>query len=339
MVRRWSCASFAAILKELRRDAGLTVLAAAEATAYGNYERWESGQTRVGAQHVRSLALAFGVTDELWLLVYAWLADRLVPRPGKATVDLAHANLPRVVRDLPQDAIDLGPHKELVIEASRHLDLALLCLIGRYRRHERVRLAPVKRSPLPSRQPAVSVLEAAYGDVILSAARLVGRELMRVGLDPATMTETRGAALVDNLAPMFWSPEAFDALAGELTGPLADEARRLADLLRIARDRWDAVLDAPGSDRAPNEDVERLANLVAQRLDQLFREPAPGAAGQEVVPDSDAAILSELAAIYERVATHWEEQARRELAEGLDRLGVDELFEGLDLVAGASGGG
>ncbi len=38
---------FRLILKELRRDAGLTVLATAEATEYGNYERWESGATRV----------------------------------------------------------------------------------------------------------------------------------------------------------------------------------------------------------------------------------------------------------------------------------------------------
>lgn len=183
------------------------------------------------------------------------------------------------------------------------------------------------------------MLEATYGDVILPAARLVGRELIRVGLEPGRAAESSGPALVANPAPMFFSPEVFDALAGELTGPLADEARRLADLLRLARDRWGAVLDAAGGDPAPDEDADRLANLVLQRLAHLFREPAPGAAGNEVVPDSDAAILSELAAIYERVATHWEEQARRELAEGLDRLGVDELFEGLDLIAGASGGG
>lgn len=241
------------------------------------------------------------------------------------------------MRDLPQDTIDLGSHKDLVLEASRHLDLALLCLIGRYRRHERVRLAPVKRSPLPPRQPAASVLEAAYGDVVLSAARLVGRELIRVGLPPERAAETSGPALVANLAPMFCSPDALDVLAGELTGPLADEARRLADLLRIARDRWGAVLDAAGGGPAPDDDADRLANLALQRLAQLFHEPAPGAALQEPVSDSNAANLSELAAIYERVATHCEEQARRELAEDLDRLGVDELFEGLDLIAGVSG--
>ena len=43
-------------MKELRRDARLTSLAAAEATAYGNYERWESGATRVGAQHLDAIA-------------------------------------------------------------------------------------------------------------------------------------------------------------------------------------------------------------------------------------------------------------------------------------------
>ena len=225
------------------------------------------------------------------------------------------------------------------MEESRHLDLALLCLIGRYRRHERVRLAPVKRSPLPSRQSSVSVLEAAYGDVILPAARLVGRELIRVGLDPGSAAESGGPAPVTTLAAMFFSPEAFDVLAGELTGPLSEEARRLADLLRIARERWPAVVAAAGGDLAADEDVDRLDNLVLQRLAQLSQEPAPGADGQEPVPDSDAAILSELAAIHERVATHWADQSRRRLAEGLDRLGVDELFEGLDLVAGASGGG
>ncbi len=37
---------FRAILRELRQDAGLTILAAAESTEYGNYERWESMVSR-----------------------------------------------------------------------------------------------------------------------------------------------------------------------------------------------------------------------------------------------------------------------------------------------------
>lgn len=336
---RFPIYSFAAILKELRRDAGLTVLAAAEATAYGNYERWESGQTRVGAQHVRALALAFGVTDELWLLLYAWLADRLAPRPGKAAVDLIHVNLPRVVRDLPQDTVDLGPHKDLVVQASRHVDLALLCLLARYRRHDRVRLTPVPRAALPSRRPAISVLETAYGDVIVPAARLVGRELLRYGLQPGRAAAGSRPAVVANIAPMLSSPEAFEALAGELRGPIADEARRLADLLRDARDWLAAVLEGATGQMATPEDVDRLAaDMATQQLDRLHEMLLP-AARREALPEVDPAMVAELAAIYERVATRWAEQARRELTEGLDRLGVDELFEGLDLVAGASGGG
>ena len=98
---------FRAVLKELRRDAGLTVLAAAEATGYGNYERWESGQTRVGAQHLRSLAEAFAVTDELHLLLYAWLVDRLSPKPGEPPKALRLDELRRFVRHAPDQVIDL----------------------------------------------------------------------------------------------------------------------------------------------------------------------------------------------------------------------------------------
>jgi len=33
----------------------------AEATGYGKYERWESGQTQVGGQYLTTIADAFGV--------------------------------------------------------------------------------------------------------------------------------------------------------------------------------------------------------------------------------------------------------------------------------------
>lgn len=75
---------FGAVLRELRRDAGLTILAAADATAYSNYERWESGQTRVGALHLRAIAEAFAVVADLGLLLYAWALDQLSPTNGQA---------------------------------------------------------------------------------------------------------------------------------------------------------------------------------------------------------------------------------------------------------------
>lgn len=75
---------FRAVLRELRRDAGLTILAAAEATGYGKYERWESGQTNVGGQYLRSIAEAFAITDELHLLLYALVLDQLTPDGGSA---------------------------------------------------------------------------------------------------------------------------------------------------------------------------------------------------------------------------------------------------------------
>lgn len=77
---------FGEILRELRRGAGLTVLGAAEATEYGNYERWDSGVTRVGAQHLGAIAEAFAV-DDVAMFVYAWLVDRFSPMPKQGAVE------------------------------------------------------------------------------------------------------------------------------------------------------------------------------------------------------------------------------------------------------------
>lgn len=41
----------------------------------GNYERWESDQTRVGPEYLQKIAEAFGIDGDLWLLAYAWLVD------------------------------------------------------------------------------------------------------------------------------------------------------------------------------------------------------------------------------------------------------------------------
>lgn len=114
---------FGAVLRELRRDAGLTILAAADATAYGNYERWESGQTRVGALHLGAIGEAFAVGDDFGLLLYAWALDHLSPATGEPARRYSLADLRDRLRLVPDTEVDLGEHKALVIEPPRHLDL------------------------------------------------------------------------------------------------------------------------------------------------------------------------------------------------------------------------
>ena len=74
---RFPVYSFAAILNELRRDAGLAVLAAAPPPTATT-----SGGRR---PDVRALALAFGVTDELWLLLCT-----LAGRPARPPAGQGH---------------------------------------------------------------------------------------------------------------------------------------------------------------------------------------------------------------------------------------------------------
>jgi transcriptional regulator with XRE-family HTH domain len=327
---------FRLVLKELRHDAGLTVLAAAEATEYGNYERWESGETRVGAQHLRSIADAFGVTDERWLLLYAWLLDRLVPKPGKGAVDLAQVNLRRILRDLPKEAVDLGPHKHLVVESGRHLDVALLCLIARYRRRERVLLMPVGRSPLPDRQLGESVLRTTYAGDLADALRYLARRLFTWAQRGLISGDEMGSALVANLAPMLMSPEAFEALADEWEGPFAGNGRRFADLLRVQQRTLAAIMEGASGEPPTAEAVTRLAiDVAAGRLDRVY-EMVVSAARNDKLPEIDPALTDEPAPMYEGVTMRWEQLARHELAEDLERVGVEGLFDVLELVAETS---
>ena len=93
---------FSEVLRALRNESGLTVLQAAERTGYGNYERWESGDTRVGPEYLQTIAEVFGVEGDLWLLAYAWLVDRYTPKPGAGFFDFTPQRLKRVLRQLPR---------------------------------------------------------------------------------------------------------------------------------------------------------------------------------------------------------------------------------------------
>lgn len=232
---------FGEILRELRKEAGLTVLGAAEATEYGNYERWESGATRVGAQHLGAIVEALGV-DDVPMFLYAWLVDRFSPAPKQSAVDLAHVNFVKTYRQLPRTTIDLGERKDWVIEPARHADVALLYLVARYRRNQRVLLPPTARKRLPARASAIDVLTSAYGDVIDDVLRLAARVLLRAG----RADDCDARAAVANLAPMLSKPEAFEALADEVGGPLAGELRRFACLSRRVGDGLSQVLSQAG---------------------------------------------------------------------------------------------
>src|SRR5436305_8055227 len=165
---------FGEILRELRKGAGLTVLGAAEATEYGNYERWESGITRVGAQHLGAIADAFAVED-VPMFLYAWLVDRFAPTPKQGAVDLAQVNFTKVYRELPRTIVDLAERNDWVVEPPRHTDLALLYLVARYRRNQRMVLPPAARKPLPARAVDEDVPTSAYAGVIAAVGRLPAR--------------------------------------------------------------------------------------------------------------------------------------------------------------------
>jgi hypothetical protein len=333
---RHSVYPFGLILKELRRDAGLAVLAAADATEYGNYERWESGATRVGAQYLRIIARAFGVTDELWLLLYAWLVDRWTPAPGERAVDLARVNASRVLRDLPVDKFAADTTgTNLVLGSSRHLDVALLCLGARYQRGKQVVLMPVRRSPLPDRGPGESVLQATYADVEVDGLRRVSRALFARGGCGVESPEYEEPDLVPNMAPVLTSPEAFEVLADELAGPLATEARWFAGMLRTQQQTLRAMVGAArGEPVTPEAVAQFLEDVAVGHLDRVGDVLAV-AARSEGLWEVDPRLTAELAAMGQRVAARWARQSQRELADRLERLHIDDLFDAFHLVADA----
>jgi len=321
---------FGEVLRELRRDAGLTVLGAAEATEYGNYERWESGATRVGVQHLGAIAEAFGV-DDVPMFLYAWIVDRFSPAPGQSTVDLAQANFAKAHRQLPRTTVDLGERKDWVVESPRHADLALLYVVTRYRRNQRVALPSVARSPLPARAGDVDVLTSAYGDVIEDVVRLAARILLRA----ARSDDLDARAAVANIAPMLSKPEAFEALADEVGGPLADELRRFADLSGRVRDGLSEVV-AQAGDAARDRTVDEFAvRLAAGDVDAVAPTFA-AAIERGPLPEVDSGVVVDMEAMRERLESDIDAKVRREVIERSARLDLDDLFDALNVVSAAS---
>jgi transcriptional regulator with XRE-family HTH domain len=323
---------FGELLRELRKDAGLTVLGAAEATEYGNYERWESGATRVGAQHLGAITEAFAVAD-VPMFLYAWLVDRFSPEPKQGAVDLAQVNFAKTYRQLPRTTVDLGERRDWVVEPPRHADLALLYLVARYRRNQRVTLPPIARRPLPARA-GDDVLTGAYGDVVGDVVRLAARILLRAGRDDDLDTRTA----VANIAPMLSKPDAFEALADEVGGSLADELRRFADLSRRVQDGLSEVVAQAGDTATSGTVGELAARLAAGDVDAVAPTFAV-AIERGPLPDIDTAVVVDMQAMRARLETEIDSKVRQEVAERSATLDLDHLFDALDVVTAASRAG
>jgi len=324
---------FGEILRELRKEAGLTVLGAAEATEYGKYERWESSATRVGAQHLGAIAEAFAI-DHIPMFLYAWLVDRFSPSPGQSTVDLAQVNFDKTYRQLPRTTVDLGERKDWVVESPRHADLALLYLVARYRRNQRVTLPPIARRPLPARAADEDVLTSAYSNVVDDVVRLAARILLRAGRSD----DVDARAAVANIAPMLSKPEAFEALADEVGGSLANELRRFADLSRRVQDGLSEVVAQAGDTATSGTVGELAARLAAGDVDAVAPTFA-AAIERGPLPDVDTAVVVDMQAMRARLETEIDSKVRQEVAERSATLDLDDLFDALDVVAAASHAG
>lgn len=329
---------FGGVLRRLRNDAGLTVLAAAEATGYGNYERWESGQTQVGGQYLESIGEAFGVAADLHLLAYAWFLDRLSPQPGAPDLRLDRDELDRHLRNTPDATIDLRDDAPLVLVPGRHVDVALLALAARYGEHGIVTLPAVERAPLPPAATATPALVHLYGDAVVEATAAAGRALLARGIDG-----TPESLEVANVAPLLAEPATYERLANALDGidPTAAkptvafaastsyDARRFVELLPRLRDQMRELLVA--ADRpATDGDVEALTRqvLAGKPLAALRLVVRAGLRGH--LPPTDPSLTVELVAMRARLGRGWADAVAEETVVELRRASTVDAYEVLE---------
>lgn len=176
---------FSDVVRALRNEADLTVLRAAELTGYGNYERWESGQTTVRPEYLEPLADVFGIEGDLWLLTYAWLLDRYTPPPGGGRVEFTLKRLSGILRRLPKGSVVLGGHDQLAVRPMSHGQLAMACLVARYGpsyagADSPTVLMPTQRTPTAPLDGSTYIL-GCYTDVVGDLARHVARTFLLAG--------------------------------------------------------------------------------------------------------------------------------------------------------------
>ncbi len=327
---------FSDVLRALRNESGLTVLQAGEATCYANYERWESGQTRIGADHLVNIATALNVGEDLWLLVYAWLVDRFTPMPGSEPVELTGAALRRHVDALPKVEVDPGEDHAFALGALSHRDLAVVGLMARYERgyaaeETSLVLSPQERAAIPvSATRDAPVLASLYGDLMRDIGQYVARTFLLAGLN-----RLRGKVqdqVTRYTLLLLSEPEYLERLLASGAPPPDARGRGLNRLARLA------ARSAPRMRRLACRRLEELRQIeedargepvtleeVKAMIRQAARDDGPWASPAAadamappdlpaVIPDPDPQLSRELRALHDQV----DRAARRALAEELE---------------------
>jgi len=211
---------FSAVLRALRDESNLKPEDAAVRTTYPNYKRWESGKTPVRPDYLTLIADAFAIGDDLWLLLYAWLVDRLVPRPGQPAAQV-EKQLGELIPALPGGVVDLGEIAPFLGGPVAHAELAAGCFVARYgpgpsAPDEPIVVHPVRRSRVPSPvAPDAGVLRALYGEVLGEWMQFTALGGMLAGVGQAG-EERRDAAKRDAMAAML-APGGLDQVAALLS--------------------------------------------------------------------------------------------------------------------------
>ena len=328
---------FGEVLRGLRHQADVSILRAQELTTYGNYERWESGQTRVGADHLDNIGAAFGVGNDLWQLVYAWLVDRFVPLPGCEPVDISDAELRRQLSRLPQREVDLGEYADMALGPPTHTDVAVVGVIARYgcgyAGDRRLVLEATERTTVPTASSDVPVLARLYGDVLGDILRYVARTFLLGGFRVLPDAPQRQVHRYTWL--MLSEPELLTRLAAAGAPPpgvrkrgldwLAAVAARVAPLAqRLAYRQLEDLRRASEAVEGAPVSIEDVKDMVRQaaRDDVLWKSPSsPERLGElaesldiDALPEPDPKLNRQLRALHDLV----HRSARRAITEELD---------------------
>lgn len=259
--------SFSAVLRALRKEANMSPEEAAVLTNYPNYKRWELGRTAVKSEYLELIADAFEVDDDLWLLVYAWLVDRLTPGFGQPSADVGQ-QLKDLSLMMPDRLFDAGPGAGVASVPVSHAQFAAACLVARYGPGPGVTdvpmmLAAKRRSRIPwPIPPDVSALMFLYGDLYSDWVQYSSLTAILAGLGQ-TNDELRDAVVRETMTAML-SPSFGEELASLVAAsPVTGDERGFDRLPGIAAGELDPITAC----------LPRVRDELRRLQDAIAREP------------------------------------------------------------------